>query len=309
MGLARFSGRVGPPIALVLPAMLLTASLPAPFATAAPAASRVDCNAVTPMAAARAAIAPSGTSVASASVRAQLNGMGELVARSLTADSGTGTPIAISLPTESFVGRPQGDLVVYTLYTSTSGSEVRAVNAHTRCDIRLAAPEGIVRSAVLDQTATALFVHGVTRGARADAGVVRHELQSGSAAQVVPPLTPPADFGPVFGTELRWSVDGNALAVQSCGLHACLTRILDLRTGAITAYTMPDQGAFVALSDAHLITYAACGGLPCAVLSTDLKTGSVAVLASGARDVQASAMRSAVSLAILTSAGVIEVIQ
>jgi len=162
---------------------------------------------------------------------------------------------------------------------------------------------------VLDTTATAAFVHSVSRASRADAGVVRYELQSGNAAQVLPPLSPPDDFGPIFGTDLRWSVDGIALAVQSCGLAACLTRIFNLWTGSITQFAAPGQGAFVALSSEHLVTYAACGGLPCDILSTDLDTGEVTVLASNAVDVQATASGSAAKLTIQTPLAQIEVVQ
>ena len=71
MGLARLSGRVGPPIVLLLPAMMLTAALPAPFSAAVPA--RVDCKSITPAVAARSALASSTGAPASASVRAQFN--------------------------------------------------------------------------------------------------------------------------------------------------------------------------------------------------------------------------------------------
>ena len=309
MGIARLLGRVCPPIVLLQPAMLLTAALPAPFTAAAPAPARVDCKSVTPAVAARSAIAPTGASTASTTVRGHLNAQGELVGRSLTAQSASNTPLSVALPVESFVGRPSGDLVVYTRYAPASGSEVRAVNPVTRCDVRLAAPTEIVRSAVLDKTATALFVHSVTRAMRADAGVMRYDLQSGSAAQVVAALQPSEDFGPIFGTDLRWSVDGRALAVQSCGLSACLTRVLDLWTGSTSEYAAPGQGGFVALSGEHLVTYAACGGLPCDVLSTDLETGTVVVLATNASDVQSAANGSAATLTITTPAGQIEVVQ
>jgi hypothetical protein len=283
--------------------------LPVPFTVAAPAPARVDCKTVTPVAAARSAIAPSGVSPAFATVRAQLNTQGELVSRSLTAQSGSNPPISVTLPTESFVGRPAGDVVIYTRHGTGTGSEVRALNPQTRCDIRLASPTEIVRSAVLDKTASALFVHSVTRATRADAGLVRYDLQSGAAAQVVAPLQPSEEFGPVFGTDLRWSVDGGALAIQSCGMSACLTRVLNLWTGSLRAYAAPGQGAFVALTTDHLVTYAACGGLPCDVLSADLVTGDVNVLASGAIDVLITPVDSSASLKIQTSTGEMEVMQ
>jgi hypothetical protein len=83
-------------------------------------------------------------------------------------------------------------------------------------------------------------------------------------------------LGPIFGTELHWSVDGLALAVQSCGIAECLTRVLDVE-GGIRTYDAPGQGQFIELNEAQLITYAACGGMPCAVIATDLATGIVEV--------------------------------
>jgi hypothetical protein len=52
--------------------------------------------------------------------------------------------------------------------------------------------------------------------------------------------------------------------------------VLDVE-GGIRTYDAPGQGQFIELNEAQLITYAACGGMPCAVIATDLATGIVEV--------------------------------
>ena len=309
MGLARWCYRVGPPSILVLTAMLVTAAIPTPFA-AAVTPTRVDCRSLAASAAARSALTSTAGSVPSVSVQSQLGTRGDLTGRTLTAQSGLSTAMAVSLPSESFVGLPAGDLVVYTRYSSTTGSEVRALNPVTRCDVRLVAPPEIVRSAVLDRLATSAYVHSVTRVIRADAGVIRYDLPSGASTQVVDPLPQDDAFGRIFGTELRWSIDGSALAVQSCGFRACLTRVLDTSDGGVTTYDAAGQGAFIALTAERLVTYAACSGLPCAVLSTDLTTGAVSVLADEAFATRAIPTGAdSVTLSMETDAGNVEVLQ
>jgi hypothetical protein len=308
MGFARLRDRVHPPFIVLLTALLVTAVIPAPF-SAAPAPARPDCRFVSATTAARAALSSSSSASATVTVRAQLNASGELVGRSLAAQAGTSSPIAVALPNESFVGEPAGDIVIYTRYSTATGSEVRALNPVTRCDIRLVAPPEIVRSAILDKLASGVFVHSVTKASRADAGVARYDLQTGDSAQVVPPLAASDSFGPIFGTALRWSADGNALAVQSCGLSACLTRVLDVATGQLSIYDFAGQGGIISLTATHLVTYAACAGLPCAVLSADLRSGEVTTLAASAFDVNATSNGSAVALSISTTAGTVEVVQ
>ena len=102
----------------------------------------------------------------------------------------------------------------------------------------------------------------------------RFDLASGATALVVPPLRPSDDFGPIFGTELHWSVDGSHLAVQSCGFSLCLTRVLDAASGVLATFDEDSQGAFIGLTVDHLLTYGECPGLPCEVVSTDLGTGA-----------------------------------
>ena len=308
---ARWRDRVGLP-ALLLIALMSTAVTPAAMtAGLRPAAiSGVDCRAVTPAAVARDALDPPRGRGGSARVLAQLAKRGELTGRVLSAQTAAGAALSIALPVESFVGPTQGDLVVYTRNAPATGSEVRALSLVSGCDTKLASPSEIVRSAVLDPKASAAYVHSVTRIGRADAGVTRYDLATGVAIQALPPLRPADDFGPIFGTDLEWSTGGDALAVQSCGFSSCLTRVLNVATGSLSTFDEPGQGAFIGLTADHLVTFADCLGLPCAVLSADVRTGAVSVLAaeaSSATVVPAADGHAVVS--IQTPAGNLEVLQ
>jgi hypothetical protein len=84
---------------------------------------------------------------------------------------------------------------------------------------------------------------------------------------------------------------------------------LDIASGAVSAYDLYGQGGLVALTSDHLVTYAACGGLPCAVLSVDVHSGALTTLAASAFNVTATPSGSAAILSIETSAGVVEVTQ
>ena len=307
---ARWRNRVGLP-ALLMTALMSTAVTPAAMSAGLRPAEPVaiDCQTVTPATAATSANArPDGRRVA-ARVLPQIAGSGQLTGRTITGRTVAGREISISLPVESFVAPAVGDMVLYTRHSVATGSEVRALNLASGCDILLAAPAHIVRSAILDQSATHIYVHSVTRGARADAGVTRYELASGNSTQALAPVRLRAGFGPIFGTDLRWSVAGNSLAVQSCGFSRCLTRVLEATSGKVATYTV-GQGAFIGLTDAHLITFGQCPGLPCAVLSTDLATGSVSVLAPEGFSAQLKASGNGTAIvSIETSAGVVEVVQ
>lgn len=295
--------------ALLLTAMISTAVTP----TALSAGLRpqdpvaVDCLTVTPAAAARAALVSPNARAATVGVQAQVDRRGELTGRVIQAQSRAGSPLSIVLPAESFVGPAVGDLIVYTRHKA-GASEVRALNLANGCDTRLAAPTEIVRSAVIDPTAASVYVHSVTRDARADAGVVRYDLVTGRPARILPPLRPPAGFGPIFATSLKWSLTGDNLGVQSCGFSRCLTRVADVTTGAIATFDRPGQGAFIGLTTGQLLTFADCPGQPCAVLSTDVASGAVWVIAEEAYSAEIqSDGRARTVLTIETPAGLEEV--
>jgi len=298
--------------ALLLIAMSSTAVTPAALSAGLrpPAAASVDCRTVPPAAAARGALASQNTRSASVRVQAQVARRGELTGRVLTAQGSAGAPHSIALPVESFVGPTVGDLIVYTRHSAATGSEVRALNLANGCDIRLATPTEIVRSAVMDATATSVYVHSVKRGSRADAGVVRYDLVTGRPDTLLPPLSAPEGFGPIFGTDLRWDVGDDTLAVQSCGFRRCLTRLVDIGTGEVTTFDQLGQGAFIALTSEHLLTFADCPGMPCAVLSTNLASGSVSVVAEDAYSAAVGTTGAAGTILVInTAAGQMELVQ
>jgi hypothetical protein len=276
MSRARWRNQIDPPVVLGT-ALLLTAVVSASSIGAAAAGPLpVGCPPVAEITQAAARQIP--VDAQPPSVSADLTAAGEFTGQTLSLATQLG-PRSIGLPAESFVGRPVGELVVYTSYTPARGSAVRLVDLATGCDVLAASPAEIVRSAVVSPDGGQVYVHSVTRAGRRDNGVQRVELATGASELVVPPLPPSDEFGPTFATELRWSLNGSHLAVQSCSFEACRTRVLAVADGGLATFDAPGQGALVGLTDSHLVTFAACPGLPCAVLSIDLASGQTAVLA------------------------------
>ena len=273
---ARWRDSLGMPVLLLI-ALLVTAATPTLSAGLRPVSRAGSTCSPSSLAVTRAATDGSGRGL-EASGRSQLGKSGEVVGRALTASVANGAQVAVELPAESFVGDALDDVVVYTKYSPASGSQVRALDLVTGCDSLLASPSEIVRSAILAVDGTAVYVHSVNKSGRGDAGVARFDLGAGTSTQVVPPLRPSERLGPIFGTELHFRHDGGALAVQSCGIAACLTRVLGVASGAVATYDEPGQGQFISLDDESLVTYAACGAMPCDVLSIDLATSAVEVI-------------------------------
>jgi hypothetical protein len=244
-------------------------------------------------------------------VAAQIAKRGDLVGSVMNARIASGATLSIALPNESFVAPAAGDVVLYGR-DGASSSEIRALSLATGCDVRLVSSAEVVRSAILDATGGALYVHAVTRVGRTDLGVSRYDLATGASPVVVPPLKSASDsgIGLVFGTDLSWSIDGSDLAVQSCGFSSCVTRVLDLASGAVTTFDEPGQGAFIGLTRSHLVTFADCLGTPCDVLSTDLSTGIVTTIATAAVDATfVAGTNGDGTVEITTAAGTLEVLQ
>ena len=304
---ARWRDQFGPPLALLGIALLLTTAIPVVgLAAGRQSLPPIDCPEARDLVAARDRHAAAGR--ATPRMAAALSALGEMTGQTLTLDTAEGAK-TVALPAESFVGKAAGDLLIYTAYSETTGSGVHLVDLANGCDKVAAAPAQIVRSAVLDESGSALYVHSVSKNGRRDNGVARLDLASGNTTTVVPPLAPNDAFGPTFGTQLAWSVDGAALAVQSCGFAACRTRVLDIASNAIATFDTPGQGAFIALTSGHLVTYGDCLGFPCAVLSTDTGTGAVTSLADEATSVEVVVMSGTAIISIETAKGKLEVAQ
>ena len=237
-----------------------------------------------------------------------MSSRGELVGRSLRLAGARYGPLTVELPAESFVGRRSGDAVVYTRSGGGKSSEVHVVDVATGCDTIVARPGNIVRSAIIGPDASTIYVHSVARGTRRDAGVTRHDLATGAQTTVVPALEASRRLGRIHGTELRWSVDGSALTVHSCGFAECVARVLDVASGQLTTIDETGIGALIGTTDRKLVTYAACPGLPCSVLAHDLESGAPDVVADEAFEAQLSSqVDGRALLTIQTSAGTMEV--
>jgi hypothetical protein len=215
----------------------------------------------------------------------------------------------LTLPVDSFIGQPVGDALVYT--TSVVGhSEIHVVDLDSGCDTVVARPAGVARSAVLDPGGLAVYVHSVTFPGRTDAGVTRYALDGSNAQQVVPNLPDDARFGLTFATQLGWSSDGGALFAQSCGAAACRTRLMNIASGAITMFDGEGQGPIIGVSGGHLVTYGACDGLPCSVLSIDRSSGTTRTLVDeGWSTTFVPAASGCAIVRIETAAGTVEVPQ
>jgi hypothetical protein len=271
-----------PVLIFVIGAAAVALAAPARFATGAGSGPAPACGDQSAAAVANAGQAPLNPAAAAATTTSLFDELGELTGQQVEAPMASETAISVALPAESSVSPPRGDLIVYTQHTPESGSEVRALNVRTGCNVLLARPGEIVRSAILDSAATGVYIHSVTRADRADFGVQRHDLSTGAVTQIAPAFVPSEEFGPIFGTELRQAVGNDALAVQSCGFAECVTRVRNHATGIVTTFDFPDQGQLIGLTRTHLVTYAACHGLPCSVLSIDVTGGTAGTLVAEA---------------------------
>ena len=188
----------------------------------------------------------------------------------------------IELPAESFASGPFGRIV---LIGSDDGSvsRLQAIDVAAGCTWALADEPAVIRRATMDPAGGLVYEARVDRASRTDLGVWSRPFGSDAPARpVLPPIGPDDRFGRTFSTELSWSTDGAALAVQSCGEVACRTRIVgfDGRPGQELAE--PDLGLLAGFDGEQVVTYGACRGLPCPIVATDLASGARRVLADEA---------------------------
>jgi hypothetical protein len=305
---AKRRDRIGAPSIALGICLLLIGAVPAAFAVSSrPIVGRAVVCADTPVRAALAARRGRTDAHARARVEAEISSAGQLTGQTLRLDRTGRARISIPLPVESFVGSRSGDALVYTRDGGGRGSEVHLVDLASGCDTIVARPFQVVRSAIVASDGSAVYVHSVTRSGRRDAGVERYDLATGAVTSAVPALKPSARLGPIHGTQLRWSLDGKSLLVQSCGFAACLTRVLDVANGVITTIDSPGQGAVIGLANGTLVTFATCPGHPCAVLAHELLTGTSSTLAQEAYDARVSMTAQGAVVTITTVDGSTEV--
>lgn len=185
------------------------------------------------------------------------------------------------LPSESFAAGPFGRLV---LVGSDDGvaSELLAVDVASGCAWELDRERAVIRRATIDPTGTSIYEMRVDRASRADLGIWLRPMDGvGEARRVLAPIAPDGRFGRTYSTEFTWDVGGERLAVQSCGEAACRIRILSPEGGSTVTLDAPDLGLLIGLVGDQTVTYGACRGFPCPIVSSNVRTGQRHVLAEG----------------------------
>jgi hypothetical protein len=230
--------------------------------------------------------APTGLSVRGAPwfrLDPVLDGSGALRGQRLAVGQiGDPIPRTLDLAAESFAAGPFGHLV---LVGSDDGAKSRleALDVGSGCSWAIAEERSVIRRATIDPAGSAVYEVRVDRATRADLGVwLRPADGPVPARRILGPLMPDPRFGRTFSTEFAWDLAGDRLAVQSCGEIACRTRIISGLGGRPRTLDGPDLGPLVGLDGDRVVTYEACRGLPCPIVSIDLTTGARRVLASDA---------------------------
>jgi hypothetical protein len=237
----------------------------------------------------------------------RLGPRGQHLGRQIEVTTARGDTAAVDLGSDSSVDASATNVVTYSRVVA-GASEVRVLDLLEGCDMLVAQPPGIVRSALLDPTGTAVYVHAVDGSTRADLGVSRYLVDGGRPAMVLPPLPTDVRYGRTFGTTLSFASDRGTLAVQSCGMEACRTRLLDVETGRIETFSRVPHGALVGITHAHLLVYGACHWEPCSVVSFERATGTALTLADAAWDAAlVPAGDGEFSVTMTTAAGMVEV--
>ena len=206
---------------------------------------------------------------------------GALAGHRLQIDVGGRRLAAIDLPAESAAAGPFGTLVVVA-EDDGFRSSVRAVDADAGCTLQLGQSDDVVRRATLAPTGDATYEFRVERGTRRDLGVWRRPLGGGEERRILPPLPDDPAFGVTWTTTLGWSADAASLVVQSCGALQCRSRVVEMGSAGVASVAGPGQGELIGLAEDVLVTQAACTGLPCAVIGTDIRTGRSRTIAEAA---------------------------
>ena len=186
------------------------------------------------------------------------------------------------LAPEAFASGPFGGIV---LVGSDDGatSRIQAIDVAGGCAWPVADERDVIRRATIDPAGTFIYEMRVDRASRADLGIWRRPIDGTSASrQVLGPPPPDARFGRTFSTEFTWDLAGDRLAVQSCAEIACRIRVLTPAGGPTVTLDSPDLGEIVGLDGDLAVTYEACRGLPCPIVSTHIRTGDRRVLAPAA---------------------------
>jgi hypothetical protein len=261
--------KLGPPLLVVACIGAGSALLPATLVANTGLAARA-CPSATAFSQAVASLARGPAIDAQVRLSATLSTRGEVTGRVLTLNTAAGSR-SKNLSAEAFAFTAQSNVVVFGQVDPAVGSTVSAIDLQSGCEYGLWTSSDVVRSAVIDPTLRTLYVHSVGAADRSDLGVRRIDIASGANTAALPAL-PAAPFGITFNTSLRWSLDGDALGVQSCGIAACRTRLLPLAGGAVDTFGDEAQGQIIGLTASKLVTFDACPDLPCGLAAIDRPT-------------------------------------
>lgn len=188
----------------------------------------------------------------------------------------------MDLPPESFAAGPFGRIVLVGT-DDGNASRLLAIDVAGQCAWDIGAESAVIRRATIDPAGTTIYEMRVDRVTRTDLGIWSRPLDGASpATRFLDPIDVDDRFGPTFTTEFAWDVGGPTLVVQSCGELACRARLVEPASGSVQAVSEPDLGALVGLDAGRLVTYAACPGLPCPVVLTDLSSGVRSTLTDAA---------------------------
>jgi|GEM_PF-1354199 len=216
-----------------------------------------------------------------------LDGVGALHGQRLAFGlDGDPTTHRLDLPAEAFAAGPFGRVV---LVGSDDGSTSRleTLDIAAGCAWSVADERSVIRRATIDPSGSRIYEMRVDRATRTDLGIwLRATDGRAPARRILPPLAPDARFGRTWSTEFTWDVAGDRLGVQSCGEIACRTRVLSPPGGPTFTLDAPDLGGLIGVADDRVVSYGACRGLPCPIVSTDLGTGRRRTLAAAAGTAQ-----------------------
>ncbi len=188
----------------------------------------------------------------------------------------------IELPAELFAAGPFGSTVLIGT-DDGSTSTIDLVDVDMACRWSIDGSTAVVRRATLDRSRSGVIEMLVDRASREDLGIWFRPIgRSGPARRILDPVEPDERFGRTWSTEFMWDASGDRLAIQSCGESACRTRILSPGNGTVAMVDRPDLGPLVGLDRERIVTYAACRGLPCPIIATDIRSGGRAILATAA---------------------------
>lgn len=191
-----------------------------------------------------------------------------------------GSARVMELPAESFAAGPFGRLLLVGA-DDGAASRLFTIDVATGCTSSITQETDIIRRATISPDGGTIYESRVDRTTRADLGVWRRPLDAArAAARVLDPLPADARFGRTWSTEFTWSLEGDRLAIQSCGSAACRTRVFDPARGGrpVRLVADPALGPLVGLAGTRLVTYRACRGLPCPIASVDVDSGDQRLL-------------------------------